>query len=230
MTDNSTVLQKVRNMLPDPKRLAVIMAFMGCVNALSAKTVVGKVAEIDGAKTYLLTNDGMLRIESLPLVQAISRAGQKSGGEIVVKMDFNENTSKGIRGLAVHSPVRVSNGLGDLGSDVQNIYDDVNEIITEGKKVNVNRVLRKIGNMSADYSPDNFRDNNATVRTKAEHPEKPGVYVWAPYHQVDGTGHVKAQYRKGDQNSNKSNSQNSQNSDSGKVYVSKYAGYYSGGK
>lgn len=223
MTENSGVLQKVRDMLPNPKRLAVMMAFMGCVNTLMAKTVVGRVADIEGNKTYLLTNEGMFKVESAPLVRALTSAGNKSGGDLVVKMDYDENTSKGIKGIVLHSPVRGTSGIRDMGSDTHNIYDDVNELITEGKNANIGRVVRKISHMVGDYSQDAFRDNNATVRVKAEHPEKPGVQVWAPYHKVDGRGQIKPEYRNGSQTNTKGYSQ-SQTSQTGRVYAARH--YY----
>lgn len=230
MTDSSTVLQKVRNMLPNPKRVVAIMAFMGCVNTLMAKTVIGKVAETDGEKTYLLTKEGMLRVESLNLVQAITSARNKSGGEVVVEMNFDETTSKGIKGVAVHSPIRISDGLRDLDSDIQNVSDDIREVINEAKKLNVNRVIRKVRGMAVDVAPDGFQDGGAMVRAKAEHPEKPGVYVWAPYHKVDKTGHIKQEYLNGGQGTDSRTSSKYQSTTVNGVYKSKVASYYTKGK
>ena len=89
---NMTILNRVRDKIGNGlNRTLVTLAFMGCVNALSAKTVVAAITDVDRNKTELLGNDGRkYQIESMDLVQKITAVHNKKGGDLAVKFDFDE--------------------------------------------------------------------------------------------------------------------------------------------
>ena len=199
MSNNSTVLQKVRDMIGDPKRLIVMMALIGCINSSFAKNVFGNIKSVDGEKVELATNEGDLRITSPALVKAVTKAHNKKGGDLSVKLTFDESTSTGISGVVYHGRIDLYNGVKDAVRDIRDVYDDIHEVYSEGKDININRVLRKASEMGADLSQDAFRDDNGIVRKKAQNPDGAG-FVYAQYHKVDRNGFIKNMYLKNNSN------------------------------
>lgn len=207
-----SALEKVREMLPDPKRIAAVMAFMGCVNLLSAKTLVGKVVEVDRDDTYLLTKEGQYKITSPSLVRAVTISHNKRGGDLVAKINFDETNSTVSGGTVFHSPVRLTDGVGTLVYDVRNIQTDVTGIINSATDLNIGRTINQVAEMATQVAPEPVK-GGGIVRCKAKGPN--GRVGWAQYHTVDQATHtLMPQYVKGG-NTSAGNGGYSQSSNSG---------------
>ena len=191
---NKSVFEKVSGKLRDGgiNRLLTTLAFVGCVNTMSAKTVTAAIMDVDGTKTYLLTDNGKMQVESASLVRAITAAHNKKGGELIVKFNFDENTSRINNGKVYHSRVKVSSGISDAVWDIRDVKDDINEMIGNVKNLNITRILNKGVDMAVDLAPEPFKDG--TVRVVAENTQ--GQRGWAQYHTVDKDGHLKPEYDK----------------------------------
>ena len=194
---NKSVFEKVSGKLRDKmdggiNRLLTTLAFVGCVNTMSAKTVTAAIMDVDGTKTYLLTDNGKMQVESASLVRAITAAHNKKGGDLIVKFNFDENTSRINNGKVYHSRVKVSSGISDAVWDIRDVKDDINEMIGNVKNLNITRILNKGVDMAVDLAPEAFKDG--TVRVVAENNQ--GQRGWAQYHTVDKDGHLKPEYDK----------------------------------
>lgn len=189
---NKSVLGKLRDKMDGGiNRLLTTLAFVGCVNAMSAKTISAGIVEVDGTITYLMTKEGRMKIDSPSLVAAITKAHNKKGGELVVKFNFDENTSRITKGKVYHSRVRVSSGMSDAIWDIRDTRDDISEVISYGKDLNLSRLIRKSTDIVADLAPEPFR--GGVVRILANGPRGKG---WAQYHTVDRNGYLKPEYDK----------------------------------
>lgn len=154
-------LKKVRNMLPSPKdmlpdlkKTVAFVAFCMCVNSLSAKTVTGRVIELDGANTYLQTDEGKMKIESGNLVRAITAVNQKRGEVGLVKLDIDDNTSEVRGGLVYPTGVRVSSGVGNIIYDIGSWVDDAQKLSRDVGSGNIRRVFGDVTDATVNASPE----------------------------------------------------------------------------
>ena len=197
---NMTILNRVRDKIGGLNRTLVTLAFMGCVNALSAKTVVAVITDVDRDKVGLLGNDGRkYQIESMDLVMKTTAVHNKEGGDLVVKFDFDENTSRVIGGTVCHSPVRYTSSIPDAKWDLRNIYDRSREMKGNLERMDIGRILGNVGDAVEQYSSEHFSGGIVRIVCIAANGKK----GWAQYHTVDLTsGTLKLEYDKTSGNSN----------------------------
>ena len=152
---NMTILNKVRDKIGNGlNRALVTLAFMGCVNALSAKTVVGRVLDLDGTTTYLQTDKGNMKIESGNLVRAVTAVNQKRGEVGVVKLDIDDNTSEVRGGLVYPTGIRVTSGVSNIVYDIGSWADDIKKLGNDGRAGNIRRVIGDIADGAVNISPE----------------------------------------------------------------------------
>jgi hypothetical protein len=153
--NNKSVLSRVRDKLNDGmNRLLVTLAFVGCVQSLSSRTITGNVLEVDGSCTYLATNFGNVQINSRNLVRAVTAVNQKRGevGEIV--LDIDDNTSEVRGGWVYPTGIRVSSGISNMDYDIGSWIDDGKKLINDIKDINFRRINRDIADAAINASPE----------------------------------------------------------------------------
>ena len=197
MSDNKSafnrVWNKVKELSPDfsMQKAAVVLAFMGCVQTLAAKTIFGTYVTMDGNKTEILASDGTrYQIESSALSRCVTAEKNKKGGDVFVEADFDENTSKFSAAWVSHSPVRLTSGIHNARWDIGNIVDGANELIGNIRDVNISRSIKNVADAVENYSPERV-SGEGVVRVFAEN--SVGQRKWAQYHTVEN-GHLKPEY------------------------------------
>lgn len=152
---NTTILNKVRDKIGNGvNRALVTLAFMGCVNALSAKTVVGRVLDLDGTTTYLQTDKGNMKIESGNLVRAVTAVNQKRGEVGVVKLDIDDNTSEVRGGVVYPTGIRATSGVSNIVYDIGSWADDIQKLGNDGRAGNIRRVIGDVADGAVNILPE----------------------------------------------------------------------------
>ena len=190
---NKTILSKVRDKISGGvNRLLVTLAFAGCVNAMSAKTVVGTYIKgnMKGSMVELNAEDGKFRVKSNALCLAITEESNKPGGEVQVAVTFDETTSE-VRGAFIsHSPIRIGSGISNMLWDITNVKDRTNEAIGNARDINFLRFLGNIKSATDDYAPSEIQcDGILQVPARGSN----GEVKWAKYHTVN-KGRLKPEY------------------------------------
>lgn len=188
----SDKVQKAGKVLKDEmtdglNRVAITLAFLGCVNAASAKTVTGAVAGVDGTTTYLLTNEGKLKIDSPSLVAAVTKAHNQKGGDLLVRLSFDENTSMVTGGNVYHSRVRLTDGVSGAIWDIGSIADGAHEMWSNIKDVNISRILNQSADIISNYAPQPIQAGGKVRRIAVDEQGRKG---WAQWHTVDRSGRL----------------------------------------
>lgn len=189
---NMTILNIVRDKIGNGlNRALVTLAFMGCVNALSAKTVVGRVLELDGTTTYLQTGKEMMKIESGSLVRAITAVNQKRGEVGVVKLDVDDNTSAVRGGLVYPTGIRVTSGVSNIVYDIGSWADDIQKLGNDGRAGNIRRVIGDVVDGTVNATPEKvIGEQGSCVYVKGHRivngKDKEG---WMPMHKRGADGY-----------------------------------------
>lgn len=189
---NMTILNKVRDKIGNGvNRALVTLAFMGCVNALSAKTVVGRVLDLDGTTTYLQTDKGNMKIESGNLVRAVTAVNQKRGEVGVVKLDIDDNTSAVRGGLVYPTGIRVTSGVSNIVYDIGSWADDIQKLGNDGRAGNIRRVIGDVVDGAVNATPEKVIGEQGSCAYVKGHriingKDKEG---WMPMHKRGADGY-----------------------------------------